>query len=101
MFDILVKTIQSKVANYFKNKSILDTIFSTAKHPTKVLYDFSGLDDQGVKYDQAIRCQAGDILYKIEDEDFDEPDNGWTKVQNIQTDESGYVPSSYVELYSD
>ena len=65
-----------------------------------VLYDFSGLDEAGVAYEQVLQCTAGQILTSPTDEDiddFDEPENGWTKVQNPETGESGFVPSSYVE----
>ena len=49
------------------------------------MYDFSGLDEAGVAYEQVLQCTAGQILTSPTDEDiddFDEPENGWTKVQN-------------------
>lgn len=84
-----------------KKKSVSKT--SPKKIPSeiklKVLYDFSGLDENGVEYDDALECKTTDFLIMIPDPDLNEgeDDNGWTKVRNSTTGEEGYVPSSYVE----
>ena len=67
----------------------------------KVLYDFSGIDENGEPYPQSLAVTTGQILVKMVDPDVEywEPDNGWHKVSNQKTGETGYVPSSYIALY--